>query len=470
MAGAPQGVPAVSFWGEMGLKSEGPPPIPDLDKCLYPTLNAYVAMDPVLKGLLSRDGLNGVSAPLIAPLPSICKEIIDEIPYSVRGEDRLLYLREKVEKLPHKQRTALQVHMEHFIRRMVDLGSSDIEIGGPAANGRVWYRIDGEKRPEEGMGEHSTDETDLLILNMLTGKQSQTLFANRSADFSYQIPMTGRDGRPRRFRATCYFDLDHLALNMRMISDELRSLQSLGFHPTIMKGLMFNHVRDGLTLVTGVTGSGKSTTLDAIVDANNTTVDGHIIIIGKPVEFMHTSKRCIVRHREVGRDVASFKDGIVQALRQDPDIVVIGEMRDPTTISAALEITDSGHKSFSTLHTSSAVESIDRIIAEYPHVEQERVRNRLADVLRCVVSQKLLPKIGGGRILAKEVLWMTPSSRAAIKNENTSEIYQMMWEATGQGQITLEQDLYRLLRQGMITPETALNYANNKRRLQRLMN
>jgi twitching motility protein PilT len=144
-------------------------------------------------------------------------------------------------------------------------------------------------------------------------------------------------------------------------------------------------------------------------------------------------------------------------------------MRDPLTISAGLEITDSGHKVFSTLHTSSAVESIDRIIAEYPHDEQERVRNRLADVLRCVVSQKLCPRVGGGRVLAKEVLWMTPSAQAAIKNENTSEIYQMMWEGWSKGMITLEQDLFRLVRQVLITHETAMNYANNKRRLQRLV-
>ena len=165
----------------------------------------------------------------------------------------------------------------------------------------------------------------------------------------------------------------------------------------------------------------------------------------------------------------TFKDGIVQALRQDPDIIVIGEMRDPDTISAALEITDSGHKVFSTLHTSSAVESIDRIIGEYPPEEQNRVRNRLADVLRCVVSQKLCPKVGGGRVLAKEVLWMTPSARAAIKGDNTNEVYQMIWEGWNQGQVTLEQDLFKLYRQGLITHETALNYSNNKRRFSQLV-
>lgn len=194
-----------------------------------------------------------------------------------------------------------------------------------------------------------------------------------------------------------------------------------------------------------------------------------MVIIARPIEYVHRSRKCLIRHREVGRDVRTFKDGIVQALRQDPDIIVIGEMRDPETISAALEITDSGHKVFSTLHTSSAVETIDRIVAEYPPDEQDRVRNRLADVLRCVISQKLVPKIGGGRILAKEVLWMTPSARAAIKNKNTSEIYQMMWEGGALGMTTLEQDLYRLVRQQLITPEVAFDFANNKRRLQQLL-
>ena len=232
---------------------------------------------------------------------------------------------------------------------------------------------------------------------------------------------------------------------------------------------MFDHVRDGLTLVTGVTGSGKSTTLDSIIDENNGRVDGHIVIIAKPIEFIHLSKRSIVRHREVGKDVASFHQGVVQALRQDPDIIVIGEMRDPQTISAALEVTDSGHKVFSTLHTSSAVESVARIVAEYDKAEQERVRNRLADVLRCIISQKLLPKIGGGRVLAKEVLWVTPSVRAAIKGNNLDEIYQMMWEGRAQGQHTLEQDLFRLMKQRQIDRNVGMDYANNKKRLAQLL-
>jgi twitching motility protein PilT len=183
-----------------------------------------------------------------------------------------------------------------------------------------------------------------------------------------------------------------------------------------------NYIKFGLSLITGITGSGKSSTLDAIIDYHNKFDPAHIVIIAAPIEYVHKSGTALVRHREVGRDVLSFKEGVIQALRQDPDIIVIGEMRDPDTILAALEVTDTGHKVFSTLHTSSAVESIDRIIAEVNPVEQERVRNRLADVLISVVSQKLVPSLDGKRVLAKEVLIVTPSVRAAIKNNNTSEI------------------------------------------------
>ncbi len=185
---------------------------------------------------------------------------------------------------------------------------------------------------------------------------------------------------------------------------------------------------------------------------------------------MHKSDRCIIRHREVGRDVLSFKEGTVQSLRQDPDIIVIGELRDPDTILTALEVTDSGHKVFSTLHTSSAVESIDRIIGEVPPIEQERVRNRLADIVQCVMSQKLVPSLDKKRVLVKEIMVASPSVRAAIKNNNTSEIYQMMSESGDLGMITMEQDLKRLYLAKKITLETAMNFANNKRRLQQILN
>ncbi len=420
-----------------------------------------------LNELLTRHSAN-VRNVAMPPLPRILKTILDAVPHTMHGESRIRFLADQVNALLAKDRAALREHLELFVRKMVALDASDIAVGGPGARGVVWYRVDGDNKPYEEMGEYEVDETNVLFLNVLNEGQMKTLFDHFSLDFSYQLPPE-KDGTRRRFRATIYFDDDHLALNMRAITDEVRPLKGLEFHPLIEKGMMFRHVRDGLTLVTGVTGSGKSSTLDAVIDANNRDVAANIVIIAKPIEYMHASKKSIVRHREVGKDVNSFKDGVVQSLRQDPDIVVIGEMRDPETISVGLEITDSGHKVFSTLHTSSAVESIDRIIAEYATEEQNRVRIRLADVLRCVISQKLPPKIGGGRVLAKEVMWMTSSTRAAIKNNNTPEIYQMMWEGGQLGMITLEQDLARLVQRRLIRPETALDYANNKRRLQQLL-
>lgn len=413
-------------------------------------------------GLTAPDARTGQAS----TLPPFVRKLARSAPGAFVGEDRLRYYAEHVARFAPEERLQAINYIERYVRRMGELSASDLDMGGPAAAGRAWYRVDGDKTPHEELGA-SLDEVDVLLLTLAGELQHKELFEQNSIDFSYQMEVA--DSTKLRFRATMYFDFGHLGLCMRSINEHAFPMSSLGFHPLIERGLMFRQVRDGLTLVTGVTGSGKSTTLDSVVDANNEDFDGHIVIIAKPIEYMHTSKRCIVRHREVGQDVGSFKEGIIQALRQDPDIIIVGEMRDPETIHSAMEASDTGHKVFSTLHTSSAVESLDRIIAEFPPNEQGRIRNRLADSLRCVISQKLAPKVGGGRVLVKEVLWLTPSVRAAIKNNNLNEIYQMIWEGGKLGMVTLEQDLVRLLRERKITPETAMNYANNKRRLQQLL-
>lgn len=397
------------------------------------------------------------------PLPASYYRLLSEVPTEADGEERIRWFIERLDMVPKQDRDEVRSLYEGFARKMIELDASDLDLGGPASNEHVWYRVDGNKRAYPEVGEFTLDESDLVILSQLSPAQHERLLQRFSVDFGYSLPVN--DGQEeRRYRTTAYWDNRHLALCKRLLAWKPRSLRSLGFHPIIERGFMFQHVRDGLTLFTGVTGSGKSTTLDAIVDANNDDFEGHILIVAQPLEYIHTSRRCIVRHREVGTDVASFADGMVQGLRQDPDIVIVGEMRDPETITTAMETADTGHKVFSTLHTGSAVESIDRIVAEYPSEEQDRIRYRLADVLRCIVSQKLLPAIGGGRVLAKEVLWVTSSVRAAIKNGNTHEIYQMIWQGSDQGMTTLEQDLARLVQIGDITLETAMNYANNKRR------
>lgn len=395
------------------------------------------------------------------------KEIAQGLPETGPGMERQMIIGDFIAKLSPAERSALRKLMDSYLMRVRKLNASDIDLGGYGSRGHIWFRIYGDKKPDPTLGEFTNDEFNVLIQGVLVERQRLFLYENRNLDFSYQIT---EDDTLHRFRADCYFDLDQLALNMRAINATIRPYKSLEFHQNVTRTLSLMHLTQGLTLVTGITGSGKSTTLDSIIDANNHTVDGHVVIIASPVEYVHKSDRCIIRHREVGRDVLSFKEGAIQALRQDPDIIVIGEMRDPDTIMTALEVTDSGHKVFSTLHTASAVETIDRIIGEVPPIEQERVRTRLADTLSCVISQKLVPSLDGKLTLAKEVMVMTPSVRAAIKNNNTGEIYQMMAESGEQGMTTLEQDLKRLYLQKRISQETALTAANNKRRFQQIMN
>lgn len=397
----------------------------------------------------------------------ILKQIAESIPETAYGVERMMLIGDLLNRQSHEERVIIKRLLDSFLLRMFEINASDIDLGGFGSQGRIWYRVWGVKRSEPGLGVFTFDEINVLILSILLERQRQFLYENRNLDFSYSII---KDDAMYRFRADAYFDLDQLALNMRAINLSVRPYKALELHPNVSKILNLAHTKEGMILVTGITGSGKSSTLDTIIDANNHTVDGHVVIIASPIEYVHKSDKCIVRHREVGRDVLSFKEGTIQALRQDPDIIVIGEMRDPDTIMTALEVTDSGHKVFSTLHTSSAVESIDRIIGEVPPIEQERVRNRLADVLKCVISQKLVPSLDGKRVLAKEIMIATPSVKAAIKNNNTGEIYQMMQESGELGMITMEQDLKRLYMAKRISLEAAINYANNKRRLQQIMN
>ncbi|MCX7798185.1 MAG: PilT/PilU family type 4a pilus ATPase [Melioribacter sp.] len=405
---------------------------------------------------------------MIEEAKKILTDFASKIPATVFGPERVKYLSDHIESIPDQHKLLIIQLANHILNLMIERQASDVEIGGFGTQGYVWFRIFGRKERVKDLPTMTTDEAAVLILSLLNKNQRNYLIEQRNLDFSYSFFSTKQNTNVR-FRADAYFDLDTLALNMRAIQAKIRPLESLEFHPLAIKTMSHSYIKFGLSLITGITGSGKSTTLDAIIDYHNQFDPCHIVIIASPIEYVHTSKVAIIKHREVGRDVLSFKDGVIQSLRQDPDIIVIGEMRDPDTIMAALEVTDTGHKVFSTLHTSSAVESIDRIIAEVHPVEQERVRNRLADVLISVVSQKLVPSLDGKRVLAKEVLIVTPSVRAAIKNNNTSEIYMMINQGGPQGMITMEQDLLRLYMEKRISKENAIAYANNKTRIMQLL-
>ena len=398
---------------------------------------------------------------------SILQEIVKNIPETAYGVERQMLIGDLVSRQSQEERVIIKRMFDGFLLKMKENSASDIDLGGYGSQGKIWYRIHGAKQPDQTIPLFHFDEMNILIQTILLERQRQFLYENRNLDFSYTIM---QNDQLLRFRADAYFDLDQMALNMRAINAVVRPYKSLDLHPNVTKIVSLMHTKEGLILVTGITGSGKSSTLDSILDANNHTTDAHCVIIASPIEYVHKSDRCIIRHREVGRDVLSFKEGAVQSLRQDPDIIIIGELRDPDTILTALEITDSGHKVFSTLHTSSAVESIDRIIGEVPPIEQDRVRNRLADVIQCVISQKLVPSLDRKRVLVKEIMIATPSVKAAIKNNNTGEIYQMMSESGELGMLTMEQDLKRLYLAKKISLETAINFANNKRRLQQILN
>jgi twitching motility protein PilT len=398
----------------------------------------------------------------------VLQELMSKVPPTLFSVDKEKFIGNNIIKpMTNDYRLVLRSLINGFLEDMRRRGASDIDLGGLGSNKQVWFRVQGDKKAFPELGSYETTEFDILIQSILLDSQREELYERRNVDFSYTFSSSHK--QIFRNRANVAFDLNSLSLNMRAIETRTRKFEAYGFHPHVAKNLHLQYTQEGLILVTGITGSGKSTTLDAIVDLNNKTMKAHIIIISSPIEFVHTPKKCIVRHREVGRDTTSFKQGTIEALRQDPDIIVIGEMRDPDTIMAALEVADSGHKVFSTLHTSSAVESIDRIIAEVPTIEQDRVRSRLADVLRVVLSQKLVPTVSGEQTLAKEVMVMTPSIRAAIKNNNTNEIYQMISEGQEWGMMTLEQDLARLYFERKITADTAVNFANNKRRIQQIL-
>ena len=399
---------------------------------------------------------------------TVLKKFLDTVPAIYYGTEKVNYILENIEKISPDSRMVLRNLVNRLLTSMIERDASDIELGGHGNGGFVWLRVYGKKERVKEFPQFTEDEAAVIIINLLNNNQRRYLSVTRNLDFSYTF-FYERKKIEARFRACTYFDMETLALNMRAINSTIRPLNTLEFHSNVIKVMSHSYIKFGLSLITGITGSGKSTTLDAIIEEHNKYDPAHIVIIASPIEYVHKSNVCIIRHREVGRDVLSFKDGVIQALRQDPDIIIIGEMRDPETIIAALEVTDTGHKVFSTLHTSSAVESIDRIVAEVHPTEQERVRNRLADVLISVVSQKLVPSLDGKRILAKEVLIVTPSVKAAIKNNNTSEIYMMINQGGQSGMITMEQDLKRLYLNKRISLDTAIAYANNKTRIQQIL-
>jgi len=300
-----------------------------------------------------------------------------------------------------------------------------------------------------------------MAYSLLTEKQKKVFEENNELDFSIVIPDVGR------FRANYYKTMDDVACAFRIIPTIIPSLDDLNAKK-IFKELIKRE--KGLILVTGPTGSGKSTTLAAMLNEINLNEARHIITVEDPVEFVHTNKKCLFSQRNVGSDTRSFSAALKYALRQDPDVILIGEMRDRETIAAALTAAETGHLVFGTLHTNSAPSTINRIIDVFSGDEQPQVRAQLSTSLIAVISQALLPKIGGGRVAAQEVMITNPAIANLIREDKVHQLYsQMQLNQQGTGMTTQTQEIVDFLRKKMINKDIAMQYSNKPDELQRVI-
>jgi twitching motility protein PilT len=355
-------------------------------------------------------------------------------------------------KAPPTQELSLRLLLQEMIQR----GASDLHItvGNPAK-----VRIDGELANSRSAQVLAPKDTLQLAYSILTDNQKKRFETEDELDFSFGVQNLSR------FRGNVYKQRGCVAMAIRQIPYEITSLEKLGLPPII------NTLADrprGLVLVTGPTGSGKSTTLAAMVDKVNRERKGHIITIEDPIEFIHRHQGCMINQREVGADTQSFTAALKYALRQDPDVILVGEMRDLETISAALTIAETGHLVFATLHTNSAAESINRIVDAFPAHQQSQVRAQLAFVLEGVVTQILIPRAKGkGRVAASEVMICTPAIRAVIRDEKIHQIYSLMQAGKKHGMQTMNDSLQMLYMQGEVTLEDAVKRSGDPNELLR---
>lgn len=351
--------------------------------------------------------------------------------------------------------------IEELLEKLVTEGGSDLHIssGLPPA-----IRLDG-KLKRMNLPPLTPDEVESLLFPMLSNEQRRKLEQDWELDFSYGIEGLSR------FRVNFYKDKGNYAAAFRTITSTVPSFEQLGL-PEIVRQTA--EKPRGLILVTGPTGSGKSTTLAAMIDYINSTRPEHILTIEDPIEFVHTSKQSIIHQRELGMDTRSFANALKSALREDPDIILVGEMRDHETIALALTAAETGHLVFGTLHTSSASQTIDRIIDVFPEGQQQQIRVQLANSLVAVFAQTLLQKVQPdgtkkGRVMAQEIMLVTPAIANLIRESKAAQIYSTIQTNVGLGMQTLEMSLANLYKQGLITLEDALSRTSRPEELKRQM-
>jgi twitching motility protein PilT len=341
---------------------------------------------------------------------------------------------------------------------MLAVGASDLHL---AAASPPLARVDGRLGTLDGFGELTPDGIQRAVYAVLTQKQRERFETELELDLAYSLPGQGR------FRVNLYRQREAVGAAFRRIPYEIKTLEQLGMPPVVSS---FAGLPRGLVLVTGPTGSGKSTTLAAIVDLANTTRNDHIMTVEDPIEFLHQHKACLVNQREVGEDTHSFSNALRHALRQDPDILLVGEMRDLETISVALTAAETGHLVLATLHTQDAAQTIDRVIDVFPPHQQQQVRTQLAGALQGVVCQTLCPASSGrGRVAASEVLVATPALRNLIREGKTHQVYSALQAGAQFGMHTMDQSLAELVRRRAISVEAALEKCHHREDLMRLI-
>jgi twitching motility protein PilT len=350
-----------------------------------------------------------------------------------------------------------QPRIEILLEEVIKKKASDLhlQVGLPPM-----LRVDGSLTPVSGADVLNEESVETLIFAILDEDQKQILLKDKEFDFSFAFGDLGR------FRVNAFHERGNLAAALRLIPNQILSIEQLQLPEIVNK---FADYPRGLVLVTGPTGSGKSTTLAALVDKINSERAAHIVTIEDPIEFTHKSKQSVIVQREVHYDTYSFSAALRSSLRQDPDVVLIGEMRDLETIAAAITIAETGHLVFATLHTNSASQSIDRMIDVFPPHQQPQIRAQLANILMAICSQRLVPSIGGGRVAAAELLIATPAVRNIIREGKSHQLEAVIQTGAEFGMQSMDKTLVNLIHNGTITYDEARNVAVDIEELDRLM-
>lgn len=352
---------------------------------------------------------------------------------------------------------AQQPRIEILLEEVIKKKASDlhIQVGLPPM-----LRVDGQLLAISGTEKLTEEAVEALIFAILDEDQKQILLKDKEFDFSFAFGDLGR------FRVNAFHERGNLAAALRLIPNEILTIEQLGLPPVVNK---FAEYPRGLVLVTGPTGSGKSTTLAALLHKINMERAAHVVTIEDPIEFTHTSQKSVIVQREVHYDTYSFSAALRSSLRQDPDVVLIGEMRDLETIAAAITIAETGHLVFATLHTNSAAQSIDRMIDVFPPHQQPQVRSQLANILMAICAQRLVPAIGGGRIAAAEIMVATPAVRNIIREGKSHQLDAVIQTGAEFGMQSMDKTLVSLIHSGAITYEEARMVAVDLDELDRLM-